>query len=48
MTCGPAEIGKAADISVFSVDLMTAPFADIPKAHAVMTIVAGKVVYRAK
>ena len=37
-----------ADISVFSVDLMTAPFPDIAKAHAVMTVVAGKVVYRAR
>lgn len=45
---GDLKVGKAADISVFSVDLMTAPFAEIPKAHAVMTIVAGKVVYRAK
>ena len=45
---GDLKVGKAADISVFSVDLMTAPIADIPKAHAVMTIVAGKVVYRAK
>jgi predicted amidohydrolase YtcJ len=39
--------GRPADLSVFSVDLMTAPFADIAKAHAVMTIVDGKVVYRA-
>lgn len=39
--------GRPADVSVFSVDLMTAPFADIAKAHAVMTIVDGKVVYRA-
>lgn len=39
--------GRPADLSVFSVDLMTAPFADIAKAYAVMTIVDGKVVYRA-
>ncbi len=37
--------GRRADISVFSTDLMTAPYADIPKAHATMTIVAGKVVH---
>ena len=37
--------GKRADLSVFSVDLMTAPFADIPKAHAVMTVVGGRIVY---
>ena len=45
---GDLAVGKAADISVFSVDLMTAPFPDIVKAHAVMTVVAGKVVYRAR
>jgi predicted amidohydrolase YtcJ len=39
--------GRPADISVFSVDLMTAPFDQIAKAHAVMTIVGGKVVYEA-
>ncbi|HEX5379466.1 MAG TPA: amidohydrolase family protein, partial [Phenylobacterium sp.] len=42
---GDLSVGKAADISVFSVDLMTAPFADIPRAHAVMTVVGGKIVY---
>lgn len=45
---GDLSVGKAADISVFSVDLMTAPFADIPKAHAVMTVVGGKIVYDAR
>ena len=44
---GTLAVGKPADLSVFSVDLMTAPFADIAKAHAVMTIVGGKVVYEA-
>lgn len=44
---GRLAVGRDADISVFSVDLMTAPFADIAKAHAVMTIVGGKVVYEA-
>lgn len=44
---GRLAVGRPADISVFSVDLMTAPFADIAKAHAVMTIVGGKVVYEA-
>lgn len=42
---GDLSPGKAADISVFSADLMTVPFADIPKAHAVLTIVGGKIVY---
>ena len=40
-------VGRTADISVFSVDLLTAPFDQIAKAHAVMTIVGGKVVYEA-
>ncbi|WP_312163125.1 amidohydrolase [Phenylobacterium sp.] len=44
---GQLAVGRDADVSVFSVDLMTAPFADIAQAHAVMTIVAGKVVYEA-
>lgn len=44
---GAIEVGKRADFSAFSVDLMTAPFADIPKGHATLTVVDGKVVYRA-
>ncbi|ODT61579.1 MAG: amidohydrolase [Phenylobacterium sp. SCN 69-14] len=44
---GALAVGRTADISVFSVDLMTAPFDQIAKAHAVMTIVGGKVVYEA-
>lgn len=38
--------GYRADFSVFSVDLMTAPAADIPKAHALLTMVGGQAVYR--
>ncbi len=44
---GALEVGKFADISVFSADLMTAPFADIPTAHAVMTMVGGTIVHSA-
>jgi predicted amidohydrolase YtcJ len=44
---GTIEVGKRADLSAFSVDLMTAPFADIPKGHATLTVVDGEVVYRA-
>jgi predicted amidohydrolase YtcJ len=44
---GTIEVGKRADLSGFSVDLMTVPVAAIPKAHAVLTVVDGKVVYRA-
>ncbi|MFN3521778.1 MAG: amidohydrolase [Phenylobacterium sp.] len=45
---GTIEPGKRADFSVFSVDLMTAPEAEIPKARAVMTVVDGAVVYEAR
>ncbi len=43
---GTIEVGKLADLSAFSVDLMTAPETDIPKGRAVLTVVDGKVVYR--
>jgi len=42
---GLLAVGRPADISVFSVDLMTAPFPEIAKARAVMTVVAGRVVH---
>lgn len=42
---GALTVGKRADLSAFSVDLMTAPVADIPKGHAVLTVVDGQVVY---
>jgi predicted amidohydrolase YtcJ len=45
---GTISIGKRADLSAFSVDLMTAPVAEIPKGHAVLTVVDGQVVYEAK
>jgi predicted amidohydrolase YtcJ len=44
---GTIEVGKLADISVFSADLMRAPFADIPTAHAVLTMVGGRTVHSA-
>lgn len=44
---GTLSVGKRADLSAFSVDFMTAPVAEIPKAHAVLTVVDGQVVYRA-
>lgn len=43
---GTISVGKRADLSAFSVDLMTAPVAEIPKGHAVLTVVDGQVVYR--
>ena len=44
---GTIEVGKRADLTAFDVDLMTAPLADIPRGHAVLTVVDGEVVYRA-
>ena len=43
---GTIEVGKRADFTAFDVDLMTAPAADIPKGHAVLTVVDGTVVHR--
>ncbi|HYC69496.1 amidohydrolase [Brevundimonas sp.] len=45
---GTIEVGKRADFTAFDVDLMTAPEADIPKGHAVLTVVDGVVVHRAE
>jgi predicted amidohydrolase YtcJ len=42
---GTIEVGKRADLSAFSVDLMTAPAEAIPKGHAVLTVVDGQVVF---
>lgn len=44
---GTLEVGKRADLSAFSVDLMTAPEDQIPLGHAVLTVVDGQVVHRA-
>ncbi|WP_372707549.1 amidohydrolase [Brevundimonas sp.] len=44
---GTIEVGKRADFTAFNVDLMTAPFAEIPKGRAVLTMVDGVVVHRA-
>jgi hypothetical protein len=45
---GELAVGKRADLSVFSVDLMTAAPASIPTARVLATIVDGTVVYEAK
>jgi predicted amidohydrolase YtcJ len=45
---GTLTVGQRADLSGFSVDFMKAPAADIPKAHAVLTVVDGQVVFEAK
>ena len=42
---GTLEVGKRADLTVFSRDLMTIPFIEIPKADAKMTVIAGRIVH---
>ena len=42
---GSLELGKRADLSVFSKDLMTVTPAEILQAKAVMTVVDGEVVF---
>jgi hypothetical protein len=44
---GTIAVGKRADLSAFSADFMTVPEPEILKAHAVLSIVDGKVIYRA-
>jgi predicted amidohydrolase YtcJ len=44
---GTIEVGKRADFTAFNIDLMTVPAGDIPKGHAVLTVVDGQVVYQA-
>jgi len=44
---GTIEVGKRADFTAFSVDLMTAPVEDIPGGYAVLTVVDGVVAHRA-
>lgn len=45
---GTITVGKRADLSGFSVDLMTAPEAAIPKGHAILTVVDGQVVFQSR
>jgi len=44
---GSIEVGKLADLTVLSADIMTVPEADILRAHVLMTIVGGAVAYAA-
>jgi len=44
---GTIEVGKRADFTVFSDDIMTIAEEEIPNAKAVLTIVDGKVIYAA-
>lgn len=45
---GAITVGRRADFSVFDVDLMTAPAEDIPQGRALLTVVEGRIVYRAE
>ena len=44
---GTLEAGKLADIAVLSQDIRSCPLEDLPKTQSVLTIVGGKIVYRA-
>ncbi len=43
---GSLSVGKLADITVLSQDIMTVPEEEIPKTQVVMTIVGGKILYQ--
>jgi predicted amidohydrolase YtcJ len=43
---GSVEVGKLADLVLFSKNLMEIPAADIPSAEVLLTFVGGKIVYR--
>ena len=42
---GTIEVGKLADFTIFSKDLMTIPVEEIMSSKNMMTIVSGEVVY---
>ena len=44
---GTIEAGKLADFSVYSADWLEIPEAEIPRSRAVMTVIAGEVVWQA-
>jgi predicted amidohydrolase YtcJ len=43
---GTITVGKRADLTVFDIDLMRAPEAQIPKGRALLTVVDGKPAHR--
>ncbi len=45
---GTIEAGKLADVAVLSQDIFTVPAEELPKTVSVLTLVGGKVVYKAK
>jgi hypothetical protein len=44
---GSIEVGKLADFTVLSADIMTIPEMEILKTHCVMTVIGGEIVYQA-
>ncbi|HYR74869.1 MAG TPA: amidohydrolase [Pyrinomonadaceae bacterium] len=44
---GSIEVGKLADLTVLSADIMRIPELDILKTHCVMTMIGGEIVYQA-
>jgi len=44
---GTIEVGKLADLTVLSADIMKIPELDILKTHCVMTVIGGEIVYQA-
>ena len=44
-TVGTIEVGKLADLTIFSKDLMTIPEDEIMSSEVIMTFVGGKVIY---
>lgn len=45
---GTIEVGKLADLTVLSADIMKIPEMDILKTHCLMTVIGGEIVYQAK
>src|SRR6266404_2136682 len=45
---GSIEVGKLADFTVLSADIMKIPEPEILKTHCVMTVIGGEIVYEAK
>jgi predicted amidohydrolase YtcJ len=45
---GAIEVGKLADFTVLSADIMKIPEAEILKTHCVMTVIGGEIVYEGK
>src|SRR5260370_15021737 len=43
---GSIEVGKLADLTVLSADIMKIPEMEILKTHCVMTVIGGEIVYQ--